>query len=530
MSQSAHKLSITEKVGYSLGDAAANFVWRSLILLPLFYTDTFGLTAAHAAVLLLLVRLSDGITDVIMGTIADRTNTPQGKFRPWVLWSAPVLALFLVLVFTTPDMSYTAKHIYAYVVYFILTLAYTANNVPYGALMGVMTSDVKERAMLSSFRFVGAFGGGLVVMVALPELVDFFGKGDQGSGYQSTMILFAVLLVIFCTTTYKTTKERIKPVVNQTGTMKSELIDLMVNLPVILIPIAGISVFLIALSQPDWSASYKYTAAAVCAISFVFTLMLRKWLINLPKESLSHTRRDLVDLLTNKPWLILLVIGIFFGIFTVIRPSAAGFYLKNYMTQQEVSVLGFQFKTLSVYFFITLVASLVAALATGHLNKSISKRNLYAIAFGCGAIFNGAIYFVQPDQLGLMFGLAIIGEFFAGMMPVLFFSMLGDTADYSEWKNNRRATGLVYSAGTFINKTGYGFAGAIVMMVLANYGYEANTPESIPGSVEGMKQLMSLIPAVFGVIAVACVFTYPLTEEKMQEIEAELGKRREAAE
>ena len=141
MQESTHKLSLREKIGYSMGDAAANFVWRSGFFIPVFYTDTFGLAAAHATILILLVRLSDGITDIMMGSIADRTNTKQGKFRPWILWSTPVLAVFLALIFTTPDFSYTGKLIYAFVIYFCLTLAYTANNVPYGAMMGVMTDN-----------------------------------------------------------------------------------------------------------------------------------------------------------------------------------------------------------------------------------------------------------------------------------------------------------------------------------------------------------------------------------------------------
>src|SRR5690606_40006292 len=131
-------------------------------------------------IIILLVRLSDGISDIIMGSIADRTNTRNGKFRPWILWSTPVLALFLALIFTTPDLSYSGKVIYAFLIYFLLTLAHTANNVPYGALMGVMTDSVKERASLSSYRFIGAVGGGRVVMARLPYPVARVGEGNGG--------------------------------------------------------------------------------------------------------------------------------------------------------------------------------------------------------------------------------------------------------------------------------------------------------------------------------------------------------------
>lgn len=520
MPEAQHKLPLYEKAGYAMGDAAANFVWRSTFFLPIFYTDTFGLAAAQVAVLLLVVRLSDGVTDIIMGSIADRTSTRQGKFRPWVLWSAPVVGLFLALIFTTPDFSDPAKLVYAYVIYFGLTLAYTANNVPYGALMGVMTSDIKERSMLSSFRFIGAFGGGLLVMALLPTLVEYFGQGDDAVGYQYTMTIFAVLIVVFCTITYLTTRERVVPIVENRASLKSELRDMFVNLPVILIPVAGVSTFLISLSQIEWDISWKFGAAVICLLSFAVAVVLRNWLIRRPEEKLTHTQKDLVDLLTNKPWLILLVVGVMFGVFTVVRPSAAAYYFKYYLNRPDL--IGF-------YFAATLVASVVAAVVVGNVARFISKRSLFALAFALGALFNGLIYFVQPGQITLMMGLAILGEFFAGMMPVLFFSMLGDTADYSEWKNNRRATGLVYSAGTFINKTGHGFAGAIVLLVLAGYGYDAADEQTITNSLDGMRLLMSGIPALIGVVAAIIMFTYPLSEAKMLQVERELAERRRIA-
>lgn len=516
MQVSTHKLSFREKVGYSLGDAAANFVWRSGFFIPVFYTDTFGLAAAHATILILLVRLSDGITDIMMGSIADRTNTPQGKFRPWILWSTPFLALFLALIFTTPDFSYTGKIIYAFIIYFCLTLAYTANNVPYGALMGVMTDSVSERASLSSFRFIGAFSGGLLVMASLPYLVGKLGEGDEATGYQRTMLIFAALLVVFLLITYKSTRERIKPQVQHSLPFWAEMKDLFCNLPVILVPVLGISLFIISLTLENWP-NLKYLAALLMLASFVFTLYLRNRLIRRPADSLTHTQQDLADLLTNKPWLILLGVGIMFGLFTVVRPSAASYYFKYYLERPEL---------VGVYFAVTLVASLVAAIATGVMSKRFNKRTLMAAAFILGSVFNGAIYFVTPEQVTLMMTLATLGEFFAGMMPVLFFSMLGDTVDYSEWKNGRRATGLIYSAGTFINKTGHGFAGALVLIVLTLYGYDANVPAAIAGAVDGMVLLMTGIPVLIGILGTLLVASYPLDDQQMKTIESELIARR----
>jgi len=516
MQSSTHKLSLREKIGYGMGDAAANFVWRSGFFIPVFYTDTFGLAAAHATIIILLVRLSDGISDIIMGSIADRTNTRNGKFRPWILWSTPVLALFLALIFTTPDLSYSGKVIYAFLIYFLLTLAYTANNVPYGALMGVMTDSVKERASLSSYRFIGAFGGGLVVMASLPYLVARLGEGNDAVGYQRTMLIFAVLLIVFLLITYLTTRERVKPPVQSDLPFWGEMRDLFCNLPVILIPVAGISLLIISLTIEGYP-NLKYFAILLMLGSFVWTFLLRKRLITRPVEQLSPTQKDLADLLSNRPWLILLGVGIMFGLFTVVRPSAASYYFKYYLGREDL--VGF-------YFAITLIASLVAAVATGALSKHFNKRTLMAAAFVLGSIFNGAIYFISPEQVTAMLVLATIGEFFAGMMPVLFFSMLGDTVDYSEWKNGRRATGLIYSAGTFINKTGHGFAGALVLIVLTLYGYDANVQAAIEGAIEGMILLMSAIPVVIGVLGTIFVAWYPLDDKLMKQIESDLIQRR----
>lgn len=172
-----HKVSIKEKIGYALGDGAANIAWRGVsTFLLFFYTDVFGITPATAGLLLLIARSSDGFSDVLMGIVGDRTNTKYGKFRPWVLWTAFPLAAILSLLFTSPDLSETGKVVYAYTTYILFTLIYTANNIPYGALMAVMTGDNKERTSIGSYRMVGAFAGGMLVQGALLFLVAYFGN------------------------------------------------------------------------------------------------------------------------------------------------------------------------------------------------------------------------------------------------------------------------------------------------------------------------------------------------------------------
>ncbi len=510
MNTETGKLKIKEKIGYAMGDAAANLVWRgALAYLTIFYTDTFGLTAASAALLLLLVRLSDGVTDIIMGMVADRTHTRWGKFRPWVLWSAPILGLFMALTFTTPDFGYTGKLVWAYITYIMLTLAYTANNVPYSALMGVITPSTSERTSLSGFRFAGAFLGGILVMGFTPDLVKLLGKGDDAAGYQYTMYVFAVLLVIMMVITYLSTKERVKPQMNLTKSLKEELLDLSKNMPAIIIPLIAMTLFF---HFRNW------ITGLIFLVVIVATYILLKRFINKPKDKLSHSQIDMVDLLTNKPWLILLAVGFLFMMFNAVKYGVIPYYFKYYLHNELLT---------GKYFIALLIISVIAALLTGPLSKRFGKRNLFIGSLVLGAVFSAVFFWLPPSNITLIFIFGCASEFFAAIMPTLFFAMLGDSADYSEWKNGRRATGLVFAAGTFINKTGGGFAGALVLVILGIYGYNGQDVSTAAGAIPAMKLLMSWIPAAFALLGLLFMVFYPLTQEKTEQIELELATQRQ---
>lgn len=226
------RLSVTEKVGYGIGDAAANFIFQTMLIFQLaFYTDTFGITAAAAGTLFLVVRVFDAIFDPFMGVIADRTNTKWGKFRPWILWTAIPFGITGFLTFYTPDLDASGKLVYAYVTYIVLMMVYSANNLPYSALSGVMTGNLGERTSLSSYRFVCAMLASLVVQgLALP-MVKHFGKGNDALGYQWTIGLFSLLAVVFFFITFSTTKERILPDPQQKSSISQDFADLLKNGP-----------------------------------------------------------------------------------------------------------------------------------------------------------------------------------------------------------------------------------------------------------------------------------------------------------
>lgn len=224
------KLSIKEKIGYGMGDAGCNIIFGAIMLfVNYFYTDIFGLAPALVGVMLLSIRVIDAVTDPIMGAIADRTQSRWGRFRPWILWMAAPFAFFSYLMFTTPDWAYSSKVIYAFVTYFLLSLTYTAINIPYCSLGSVITNDPKERVACQSYRFVMVGIATLILSLSLLPMVDWFGGGDKAKGYQMAMGVLAVLgmfMFLFC---FSTVRERVRPAVPTNDDLKSDLKDVWKN-------------------------------------------------------------------------------------------------------------------------------------------------------------------------------------------------------------------------------------------------------------------------------------------------------------
>ncbi len=236
MPESTQKLTFVEKAGYSAGDAAANFVFMTMILFQTnFYTDPdgFGLTASAATAILLWPRLWDAVADPIVGVLADRTNTRWGKFRPWILFTAVPWCVVMVLAYTTPKgWNMTSLILYAAVTNILLMTIYSANNMPYSALGGVMTGDVNERASLNSFRFVSVNAAQFIVGgFTLPLVAKFAIGHDRQYGWRMTMTIWAVLCLILFLITFVTTRERIRPEPTQKSSVSADLAALFKNNP-----------------------------------------------------------------------------------------------------------------------------------------------------------------------------------------------------------------------------------------------------------------------------------------------------------
>ena len=533
MKTDQHRLSIKEKIGYALGDGAANIAWRGVAtFLFIFYTDVFGLGPGTVGLIFLVARFSDGISDILMGILGDNTKSKYGKFRPWILWTAIPLGLILALLFTTPDFNNSGKIIYAYVTYILFTLIYTANNIPYGALMGVMTPNDVERTSLGSYRMAGAFAGGMLVQVTLLFLVAHFGNinpkvdisamanGSYKVQVESpTDIQYADLstedgLVTFTPLSNELTAETTSPNTRQSFSMT-----------------AGESYAFIAesnqeltrdaitvIDQKQGYSTSMYIMAALLSLLMFLTFLFTRERVLPPAHQSFDIVEDFKNLITNKPWWILLVIGLLFNIYNAIKQGIVIIYFTHYLGDALLS---------ASYLFGLGIASIAGALATAYLSTLMGKRNLFILALLLSGFLNALIIFCGPDDIGFIFGLGIVSEFASAMFPTLFFVMLGDAADYSEWKNGRRATGLVYSAGSFATKLGGGIAVFIIGIVLQSYGYIGQDQSAIESAFPGIKMLMSWIPSIVTIIATGLMLAYPLTSKKMGDISSDLINRRQ---
>ncbi len=464
MPPESQKLSIKEKIGYSLGDTASNLFFQTFILfLPIFYTDVFGLPAAAMGTLFLFTRIFDAANDPVMGTIADRTNTRWGKFRPYILVFAIPFGIAGVLAFTTPNFDASGKLIYAYLTYNALMVMYTIVNVPYSALMGVMTPNSMERTEVSSFRFVAAFIGGLIVQASTISLVKYFGNGNDAVGWQWAMGCIAALATVLLFITFATTKERVQP----------------------------------------------------------------------PKEQTSEFKKDLRDLFTNKPWLLIAGATVFQLTYIVMRGSSIAYYFKYYVGEQQFNLFGnsialSQETFTSSFLLIGSIATIIGVVLTKWISKKLDKKNTYARFLIASAVLNAAFYLVRPQDVLFIYALNVFVSFFFGPVSVLQWAMYTDTADYSEWKNHRRATALLMAASLFALKLGLALGGTFVGWILAYYGFVANQTQTAE-AMSGIVLLLSVFPAIFGIVGGLLMLPYPLTNKKMVEIEEELTARRRAA-
>lgn len=443
----AAKLSIKEKLGYGLGDTASHFVWDMVgFWILIFYTDTFGISAAAAGTIMLIARIWDMISDPLMGVIADRTKSKWGKFRPYILWMALPYSVLAILTFSTPDFGETGKILYAGITYFLLMTVFTAINLPYSSLGAVMTSDSYERAGLNSYRFVFAFIGQLIVTGSALYLAQYFGNGDNAKGYQYTLMLFATISFVLFMITFKTTRERVVP----------------------------------------------------------------------PKEQKANLKEDIKNLFKNKPWVILFFVGIISFVMFAMQNLTIAYYFKYYIGKES---------DVQLFNVIGTIALIIAIPLSKPLAKRFGKRNVFLASSLISGAFFMALYIPGNQDITTIYVLNILAKMtYAPAVPLLW-TMIADTADYSEWKYGRRSTGLVFSAATFAQKAGWGIGGALAGWILAFYQFEPNV-EQTETSITGIKLMVSIFPGILYMSSAILLFFYSIDHKTCLVMQKDLDERR----
>jgi Na+/melibiose symporter-like transporter len=477
MKSTSEKLSIIEKIGYSLGDLAANLVFQTLMTyLAYFYTDIYKLDANDATAIMFTVGTVAAFGfNPIVGAIADRTNSRWGKFRPWILWTAVPLGVVSVLAFSTPDFAYKGKVIYAVITYTLLLLLYAASNLPYSALSGVITGSMKERNSISSYRFVAVMFAQFFVQVFMLPIIIYAGEGDKAVGIEIVMTWLAVIGTIMLLITFLTTRERVVP----TEAQKSTVVE------------------------------------------------------------------DLADLIKNKPWIIMLVLTTLTFVSLAMKGGSYVYYFENYIDASRLtsfinpvleflSSVGINFfgnDPVSAGFGLFNAGGIIFMIVGIGLSKALAdkygKRNVFGLFLLIATLFIIAFNFFESSSIELIFGAQILHGFFYGITIPLLWAMIADVADYSEWKNNRRATAIIFSAMMVGLKLGLTIGSSLVTKILDYYGYDAN---SVIGqtseAIQGTKLLVSIYPAIPFLLGVGLLFFYEINKTMESQIELELKQRR----
>ncbi len=472
------KAGLSEKIGYGFGDMSSSMFWKIFsYYLPFFYSNIFGLSLAHAGTLVLVTKLYDAVSDPVMGLIADRTNTRWGKYRPYLLWIAIPFAVAGVLAFFTPQTdNYTFKHVYAYVTYILMMTVYTAINVPYGAMLGVMTDDSREKSVFSSFRMFFAFIGSFIAMGSFEPLLKL---------RQSIL-----------------------------GTLPAE--------------------WTLADSTPaDWTIAVS-VIGIVCAVLFILSFVMTRERVteaemakepvkdNSNETAKTSVAEDLKALVANGPWWMLLGGGIAILLFNCVRGGAAAYYFADVLGTNAIF-------TLALFLTVGEISQLVGVVVTVPVSEKIGKKATFLLVLVAVTVLSIIVAFLPETPAGMWALLVsqILICVAIGINSPLLWSMFADVADYSELKNGRASTGLIFSSSSMAQKFGAAFGSAIVLWVLMAFGYDnAKGAVQTPEALATIKALISWIPAIGSAAGIAIMLGYPLTDKKMSEIRQELSKKR----
>lgn len=467
------KIRLSEKIGYGLGDMSSSMFWKLFgAYLMIFYTDVFGISAAVVGTMFAVTRVWDSFFDPVVGAVADRTSSRWGRFRPYLLFLAVPFGVIGILTFLTPPFGQTGKIVYAFITYALMMMVYSAINVPYASLLGVMSPDPADRNTLATYRMTFAYLGSFLALLLFMPLVNAFGGGDSGG------------------------------------------------------PMLG----WLTAPQAGWLMAVG-VIAVVCVLLFLGCFALTKERVRPVRQGKTSLKTDLRDLLHNRPWWILLGAGVASLVFNSIRDGATVYYFKYYVDETAVgsiSFLGLPFVLSGLYLAVGQAANILGVILAAPVSNRIGKRRTFMAAMAVASVLSVAFFWLGKDQLVPIFILQALISVCAGSIFPLLWSMYADCADYSELQTGNRATGLIFSSSSMSQKFGWAFGTAITGWMLAQFGFQANAVQSAE-TLQGIRMFLSLLPAAGAFLSLVFIYFYPLSEQKMRRITHELEEKRTAA-
>ncbi len=722
------KLSFKEKFGYGLGDTACNLYFQMFInFLLFFYTDVFGIPAAVAGTLLVVSRFWDAVNDPLMGIIADRTETKWGKFRPYLIWMSIPLAIVGVLMFSTPEFSMTGKIVYAYVTYMLMMITYTAVNIPYSALLGVLSPLSRERTSASTYRFVLAFAGGLIIQASTLPLVHSLGYESKGYQLNNNIISFEeidtrtskiivtaddgehqteqeflieikrngelspvvenplqdvmlkkgfgtnkidisnvftnpnggsltydiknnnsdvietelesgtislkeksvgtaqltltafnehhgqknhkfnvnviekdnhvpqVVSNIPDTTFNLTEEEQSLPITHyfsdpdgdelrygalskNSGIVSAEVVEDQLKLsvretgiadivvmaddhrggivkdtfqvqiksdqndpPAVLASLASVELnegfknhkvdisnafhdldgdkLSYSIKKVDVAKGFRFTLiiyGVLATILLFFTFSSTEERVKAEEDQSTSLKKDLKDLSHNIPWITVLIMGMLTLGYTTIRIGTIMYYFKYFVQNTALA---------SLFMVTGTIATIGGVACTDFLSEKLGKKKLYLIVMVITSILSILFYYIPKENVTLILAVNLITMFFMAPQAPIIWAMYADMADYSEWKNNRRSTGLIFSASTFSQKFGMALGGGLIGWLLSLFNFQPNVAQA-QETLVGIRLMMSYIPAATTILAGIVASFYKLDDQTMEKIEADLARRK----
>lgn len=467
------KIRLSEKIGYGLGDMSSSMFWKLFgAYLMIFYTDVFGISAAVVGTMFAVTRVWDSFFDPVVGAVADRTSSRWGRFRPYLLFLAVPFGVIGILTFLTPPFGQTGKIVYAFITYALMMMVYSAINVPYASLLGVMSPDPADRNTLATYRMTFAYMGSFLALLLFMPLVNAFGGGNSGG------------------------------------------------------PMLG----WLTAPQAGWLMAAG-VIAVVCVLLFLGCFALTKERVRPVRQGKTSLKTDLRDLLHNRPWWILLGAGVASLVFNSIRDGATIYYFKYYVDETAVgsiSFLGLPFVLSGLYLAVGQAANILGVILAAPVSNRIGKRRTFMAAMAVASVLSVAFFWLGKDQLVPIFILQALISVCAGSIFPLLWSMYADCADYSELQTGNRATGLIFSSSSMSQKFGWAFGTAITGWMLAQFGFQANAVQSAE-TLQGIRMFLSLLPAAGAFLSLVFIYFYPLSEQKMRQITHELEEKRTAA-